>query len=582
MQQSAKWYVKYRDAEGIVRCVPGYTDKEASKQLEARLTKEAALANEGVVDVYKEHRSRPLGEHLADFRQSLLDKGDTAKQAQQVTTRARAIIEGCQFRMWSDIRADRVERYVADLRNEGKGLSVQTSNFYLQAVQSLCRWMVQNRRASESPLAHLKRMNVKVDRRHDRTAFEVDEVRRLLAAAHAGPERFGMAGQERALLYKLTVESGMRANELRTLRLRSFDLEACKVIVQAAYSKHREEDTLPLRPETVAELRAFFANRVPTAKAFGGRYKWLTDKTSKMIQADLKDAGIPYVDDAGRYRDFHALRHTTGSWLAANGVHPKVAQAIMRHSDINLTMSRYTHTLKGQEAQAIRSLPDLSAATAEQHKATGTDGQIADADGLNLSAWTPKWTPDLTPTAYSGCDGLSSRGTIHPRESGRAASHKDTDGRDLGTGTDRLSASVIDERELRPEGLEPPTIGSEDRCSIQLSYGRSDSVDAREGRQAGSFGRSPVADASARLTAYYSRRGRRRQIKSGRHASHPITRATMRVEMPVANSIMPGGPNLTAQSKDSTGARPHEIDPRSSGLVPFGVLNGRCGLFRES
>jgi integrase len=104
---------------------------------------------------------------------------------------------------------------------------------------------------------------------------------------------------------------------------------------------------LPLRPETAVELQAFFAGKLPTAKAFGGRYKRLTDKTAPMIRADLAEAGIGYTDPAGRFRDFHALRHTTGSWLAANGVHPKVAQAIMRHSDINLTMSRYTHLFRG-------------------------------------------------------------------------------------------------------------------------------------------------------------------------------------------------------------------------------------------
>jgi hypothetical protein len=42
-------------------------------------------------------------------------------------------------------------------------------------------WMMRNRRAGESPLAHLKGPNVRTDRRHDRTAFEIEEVQRLLA-----------------------------------------------------------------------------------------------------------------------------------------------------------------------------------------------------------------------------------------------------------------------------------------------------------------------------------------------------------------------------------------------------------------
>jgi integrase len=480
VKQSTKWYVKYRDAEGIVRTVPGYADREASRQLEARLTKEAALASEGVVDAYKEHRAKPLGEHLDDFKQSMLDKGDTAKQAQQVTMRAKAVIQACGFKNWSDIRADRVERYLAEQRSGANGISAQTSNFYLAAIQGFCRWMVQNRRAAESPLAYLKRLNVKVDRRHDRTAFEVEEMQRLLAATCKGPERYGMNGRERVLLYKLAAETAMRANELRTLKVSSFNLDACTVTIKAGYSKHRQEDTLPLRRETVEELRAFCAGKMPGAKVFGGRYRKLTEKTAAMIQEDLAatvekdDTGnevrkaIPYTDSAGRYRDFHALRHTTGSWLAANGVHPKVIQEIMRHGDINLTMTRYGHTLRGQTAEAVSKLPNLNVPTREAEKATGTDGQIVDADGRNSS----EWTPDLTPTAYTGCNGLSSMGTVPPCGSERAASRKGMSDRDLGTETDRLAASVITERQMRPEGLEPPTIGSEDRGSIQLSYGR--------------------------------------------------------------------------------------------------------------
>jgi integrase len=131
---------------------------------------------------------------------------------------------------------------------------------------------------------------------------------------------------------------------------------------------------LPLRQDTAVELRQFFIGRLPHVKAFDGRYKRLTDKTAKMLRADLEDAGIPYVDD-GLFFDFHAQRHQTGTLLAAGGTHPKVAQSIMRHSDINLTMSRYTHVLTGQEAKAAESLPDLSTPSKQRAAATGTNGR---------------------------------------------------------------------------------------------------------------------------------------------------------------------------------------------------------------
>jgi len=104
-----------------------------------------------------------------------------------------------------------------------------------------------------------------------------------------------------------------------------------------------------------------------------------SDKTTEMFRADLADAGIPYVDDAGRYVDFHALRHTTGSLLAVAGVHPKVAQAIMRHSTVKLTLGRYSHVYRGQESEAVGKLPNLSSRGSEQEEgaATGTDQRAA-------------------------------------------------------------------------------------------------------------------------------------------------------------------------------------------------------------
>jgi len=474
VRQSEKCYTRLTGADGIKRTLPLYTDKTASEQGAAQLQKEIESADAGVVDRYKEHRNKPLREHLEDFREFLLAKGDTEKQANLVAYRVRAIITGCSFTVWNDMQPSKVQRYLADLRNNGEGLSAQTFNFYLQAIKQFAKWMVQDGRAGESQLQHLKGVNVRADRRHDRRPLEPDEMRRLLETTAIGPKRYGMNGYERSLLYRFAAESGLRANEIRHLKVRDFDFETLRVTTKAGYSKRRREDVQPLRADTAALLKEFFMGKLPDVKAFGATScKQLTKRTSDMIKADLTDAGIPYVDDAGRFADFHCLRHTTGSLLAASGVHPKVAQSIMRHSDINLTMSRYTHTRAGQEAKAVADLPDLSLPSSQKQIATGTDGKSIEGGQNGSDKWTPKWTPKLTPTAFPDCNNLATAGSHGNRKAGIAANHNCLPDGEIRTEKAAMSSDDTDNGEagIRTPGAGVyPHDGLANRCLKPLGH----------------------------------------------------------------------------------------------------------------
>jgi integrase len=297
---------------------------------------------------------KPLSEHLDAFYAELLAKGNGRRYAGQVAATVKKIFDKCGFRVYGDIDANVVYTTLADLRGE-KGIGQRTFNYNLKAVKQFCRWMLKDRRATDNPVAYLDCIQ-QTEIRHKRRALTLDEQRRLLAVTAAGPAHHNLTGYERSLIYTLAIQSGLRANEIRSLTVGAFDFTANTVTVPAAYTKNKETACIDLKPETAAQLKAYFAGRLPTTRAFN-----MPDQPSKMIQKDLEAAGIPYETPDG-FADFHSLRHTLGSMLAAGGCHPKVAQSIMRHKDIGLTMNIYTHTLTGQEKQAIDSLPDLRTA----------------------------------------------------------------------------------------------------------------------------------------------------------------------------------------------------------------------------
>ncbi len=103
--------------------------------------------------------------------------------------------------------------------------------------------------------------------------------------------------------------TGLRKNELASLTPRSFRLDGkpATVTVEAAFSKHRRKDVLPLHPALVGMLREWLAGMPEGEKLFPRLDR---RKTWFMVKRDLERVGIPYETGDG-FADFHAAgRHS--------------------------------------------------------------------------------------------------------------------------------------------------------------------------------------------------------------------------------------------------------------------------------
>lgn len=78
-----------------------------------------------------------------------------------------------------------------------------------------------------------------------------------------------------------------------------------------------------------------------------------------IFDRDMKFAGVEKVDASGRVAHLQGLRYTFGTHLSLAGVAPRVAQAAMRHSSIDLTMGVYTDARLLETQAAVESLPSL-------------------------------------------------------------------------------------------------------------------------------------------------------------------------------------------------------------------------------
>jgi site-specific recombinase XerC len=418
--QSAKWYGRFTDGTGRKLRVPLSESKDIARRMLAKLSGDSQLASVGLADPFAEHLAKPLLDHLEDFRHDLTARARTSVHVNKTCNRIRAVCEGCGFLNLDQIDSIRVAEFLAGLQQQGpalpaldtgiddfrkcevierlgihpdslgrilrrlglsghgegkarrfdratvealekrigRGLGVATSNHYLVAFKIFTRWLVKQRRIAADPLSHLQRQNPDTDVRRKRRALKQDRFAAFITATAKGKTFRGLTGRDRLVLYTVAAHTGLRASELASLTPASFALTDHQpvVIVEAAYSKRRRKDVQPLRRDVAAMLANYLKGKPARKAVWPGTWK---EAAAEMIRLDLAAAGISYEDDDERCFDFHAMRGQFISMLASQGVHPKVAQQLARHSDIRLTMQRYTHLELLDVAGALDNLPRI-------------------------------------------------------------------------------------------------------------------------------------------------------------------------------------------------------------------------------
>lgn len=308
----------------------------------------------------------------------------TDKQTGEATRQIEKMAEACKWKLISDTTATGALEFLGELRRQGR--AAQTYNHYLKSAKQFTRWLVRDRRTHTDPLAHLSKLNVSTDRRHDRRALSDDEFTRLIEAARSGKTIEGISGTDRAMMYLVAAWTGFRKGEIGSLTLTSLDLggDPPTATVDAAFSKRRRKDTQVLHPDLAAQFKTWIATkdigvdeplipisgRVPGGKERktyvmirrdleAARKAWLkeAEEDKKELERREKSDFLCYRNHAGLYADFHSCRHRFVTSLERAGVRPKVAQKLARHSDIRLTLGVYTHAELADQTAAIEALP---------------------------------------------------------------------------------------------------------------------------------------------------------------------------------------------------------------------------------
>jgi site-specific recombinase XerD len=225
------------------------------------------------------------------------------------------------------------------------------------ALKDFWRWLDQEGRIERDPMSRVrypKRMAQPV-----LDVFTADEEARLVMRQPTIRDRLGVC---------LLLDSGIRAAEIRHLRVEDVDLVERWIIVRRG--KGGKGRVVPVRGRVVRALEEFMLmpipklGRVPEAKDFllyptgasGSGPTW-SDPTRPMAYSTFWRWWERCIRHAGvRYRKPHTTRHTYATRLIRTTGDIAAAQKALGHASVRTTIDTYTHLEVDDVARAIEAM----------------------------------------------------------------------------------------------------------------------------------------------------------------------------------------------------------------------------------
>jgi len=352
------WTAKFTDENGNIRRVPTKTtNRDVAEGILAQYEKEVARIKTGVVTREEldqaQVRQTPFADLVEQFRTKMTADGCVVEHINDTLRKITVLFEVCEIDSLAKIRREPIERWIAN-EVKMKIRSARTINAYMVAVKSFVQYLTDTGIFTSNPLKPIRKLNEDLDRRKVRRALTPEEIDRLLTATASGIPRQAGQPDERVLIYRLLLGTGLRSTELSLLTPNQIDFVQCRIRIEAAKTKNKKADMLPLHPDLVQSLKdRIEANGI---KPHERLFHHDQESIRRAFYADLHAAGIERIGSDGRCLDVHSLRKTFGTLLAMANVPLPTVQRLMRHSTPDITAKLYVDVEPASMMQALDQL----------------------------------------------------------------------------------------------------------------------------------------------------------------------------------------------------------------------------------